>query len=223
MVEGKKKSAWTRAVVHSSAGWMVLAHLMIGFNDTLLEGLFISFLVGYFGLVEFFRLYLTNNSEQIAVRWPRFIAWYKGTWLPFFLKNGVLRESEMHTLTASAWYWLGLAAVYFLFPLEVAAPAILILAFGDPAARIVGVSIGRPLRLLGGKSIAGCLGFLLAACVALVAAILVADQGGWFVLPRREEAYFYAMLVAMVAELYGGKYDNLLIPLSAAATLTLMP
>ncbi|CAM9269810.1 unnamed protein product [Discosporangium mesarthrocarpum] len=81
----------------------------------------------------------------------------------------LLRPHEVHGLPGAFWFLLGAAVAVALFPKPVALQSILHLSLGDPAASLVGISLGSSSRVLArGKSIAG----LMAAFVACTLASL---------------------------------------------------
>jgi dolichol kinase len=77
----------------------------------------------------------------------------------------ISRPSEAHRVPSATWYVAALVLGAFFLPRLAIQLGALALAFGDPAASLVGKRWGR-LKLLGEKSLAGSLGFMVAALVA---------------------------------------------------------
>ena len=115
---------------------------------------------------------------------------------------------EASHIASSTWYALGTFLTWVLFPPSLAIPAILVLAFADPAASVIGRLLGA--RALGKGSIVGSLAFF-----AVAAGVLLAATGELVVLP-------VAALVALVEVAPWKVDDNLTIPLSAALLLSLV-
>ena len=119
----------------------------------------------------------------------------------------ILRKSERRKITGTTYYLIGSFLSILLFKPAVAIAALLFLVFGDFAAALVGVAVGR-IRLLGGKTLEGAL-----ACFAVCAAVGLLIF--WKVKPS------YGVLLALSgavaatgAELLPGPLnDNLTIPL----------
>eukprot|EP01013_Petalomonas_cantuscygni_P004915 TRINITY_DN1537_c0_g2_i1.p1 TRINITY_DN1537_c0_g2~~TRINITY_DN1537_c0_g2_i1.p1 ORF type:complete len:354 (-),score=62.97 TRINITY_DN1537_c0_g2_i1:119-1180(-) len=123
-----------------------------------------------------------------------------------------LRPREVDGLSASPFYFAGCAVAFVCFAPDTAIVAILVLVFGDLAAALVGVGVGRhPLPLVGKKSFEG-----FTACVAASAAIVVLAGG-------TVPVALVAGLAAAIAEALGGLHrlcdDNVLMPLVTGAVL----
>lgn len=221
----RNSNAWIRAAVHSSAGWMCYVHQLVDFPKEILDGMFLWFLTVYLFLIEGVRIFLHHFGERLFTggKGQQFMDWYQDRWIPWWLRTGGLREEEKHTLTSSAWYWAGLGLVYFTQPLSIVIPATLILAFGDPAARLFGVNFGTPTRFLRGKSFEGCTGFVLASFVAIGISLFIDMQQGCMIYEGMNLlSLLVAIMVGCTAEILGSKLDNLLIPVSAALTILLL-
>lgn len=124
------------------------------------------------------------------------------------------REEELGKRSAMLDAAVGVACVYFLFPHEIFVVAVLLTAFPDPVARVVGKTIGKhPFPGAGNKTYAGCCAFFLTAfsLTLLFKPVLIA---------------IVVALVAMLVEAYSNRHlrldDNLTIPVTVALTLTLM-
>jgi dolichol kinase len=127
----------------------------------------------------------------------------------------LLRPGEAGTLTGSPAYVVGAALTLFLFDLPVATAAVLFLAFGDVAATLVGESWGR--TKFRGKSAEGTAAFVVAGLLAGAAPHLF---GLGVALPVLAAGVVTAAVVEVTEPL--GLNDNLSIPLSSAAVMTLL-
>ena len=139
---------------------------------------------------------LARLSDRNANRW--FIRMF----------GAVMRKSERRGVTGASYYLIGACASILLFPPAVAIAATLFLVFGDFAAALVGMAVGR-IRLLGGKTLEGA-----AACFAVCAAV------GLLIFWKMAPSWTYPALTlagagaATLAELLPGPFnDNLTIPL----------
>lgn len=116
------------------------------------------------------------------------------------------REAEK--IASSTWYMVGILLAVILFPLWAVVPAILVLAFADPAASVLGRLAGR--RRLGKGSVEGTLIFAAVAFLVLLP----------FVSPP--VALACALVTAVVEILPLGLDDNLTVPLTAATMVFLL-
>jgi len=119
-------------------------------------------------------------------------------------------------LTGSSWMLLTYVPVLLFFPTHLAVASFFLLAFCDPAAALVGRSIGRT-KIAEGKSLEGSLAFLITGL--LVAGALNAVTGGqWqFVVVAA------GALAATVAEATPGPWDdNFSVPVSAVLAMMLV-
>ena len=115
---------------------------------------------------------------------------------------------EQGAIASSTWYALGALLTWVLFPPQLAVPAILVLAFADPSASVVGRLIGT--RRFGKGSVEGSLVFFLVACVVLWL---------WVGQPA---VIAVAATVALLEILPGPIDDNFTVPVGAAALLMLL-
>lgn len=106
---------------------------------------------------------------------------------------------------SSTWYVLGVLLTVLLFPLEVAIPAILVLALADPAASYVGRRWGR--RPFGTGTVEGSLVFFAVAATILVFHISILAAG------------LVALGTALAERGPWRLDDNLVVPLSAGGLL----
>ena len=110
-------------------------------------------------------------------------------------------------------YLIGAFLVTLFFPIDIAMPAILVLAFGDSVSHIFGIHYGKRKHLLNNKK------FLEGSIAGFIAAFI----GALVFLPWNEA--FFAAFFAMMAEAIELKLgrtqvdDNILIPLVAAIVI----
>lgn len=83
----------------------------------------------------------------------------------FVVFSRLASPREARGIASSTWYVTGLLLTVLLFPLEIAVPAILVLAVADPLASYLGRRWGR--RALGSGSVEGSLIFLIASFLIL--------------------------------------------------------
>jgi dolichol kinase len=143
------------------------------------------------------------------LRLPAFNAW------ALERMGTLIRPGEASTLTGSPAYVVGAALTLFLFDLPVATAAVLFLAFGDVAATLVGERWGR--TKFRGKSAEGTAAFVVAGLIAGAAPHLF---GIGVAIPILAAGVVTAAVVEVMMPL--GLNDNLSIPLSAAAVMTLL-
>lgn len=126
----------------------------------------------------------------------------------------VAHAHEAHRVNSASWYAIALVVLAWLDRPEITVLALLTLAFGDPAAAIVGRAFGR-VRLLHGRSLEGLLAFV--ATAFLVGFPVLRFAAPDLTVPHAALATFAAATAGAVAELLSRRVDdNLTIPLAAA-------
>jgi dolichol kinase len=126
----------------------------------------------------------------------------------------VAHAHEAHRVNSASWYAIALVVLAWLNRPEISVLALLTLAFGDPAAAIVGRAFGR-VRLLHGRSLEGLLAFVATAFLVGFPVLRYAapDLG----LADAALATIAAAVAGAIAELLSRRIDdNLTIPLAAA-------
>jgi dolichol kinase len=88
----------------------------------------------------------------------------------------VFRAWEGRRVLGSTWFSLGMLATLFLFGGDAGGTAVLFLAWGDPAAELVGRKWGRPGQ---GKTLAGSAGCLAACLLAGVVGVGLGGLSSW--------------------------------------------
>jgi dolichol kinase len=132
----------------------------------------------------------------------------------------ISRPSEAHRVPSATWYLTALLLGAFCYPKLAIQLGALALAFGDPAASLVGKRWGR-WKLLGEKSLMGTLGFF-GATLAATATFLALVAPGLGV-PAILGICAAVALVGAVTELLSSRLDdNLTIPLVAGGIAYLL-
>ena len=140
--------------------------------------------------------------DVIRLRSSRVNAWF------FRGLAALASPREARGVASSTWYLVGLLVVHLLFPAEVLVPSILVLAWADPAAGVVGRLWGR--RRVGAGTLRGSLACLLVTWVVL---LFYASPG---------VAFLVALWVTAWEAAPVPLDDNLVVPLATAAALTLL-
>jgi len=176
--------------------------------------------------------------EYVLERGP--LSWVLAAFLVFFLTDDVMRRwfperrsgfavalfrllsraSEASRMASSTWYTLGLIACVVLLPKPACLIGILVLAFADPAAGLVGRRFGGP-RLYRDKSVGGTTAFFVVAfgIVGASLAIQIPELG---LAPRLVAAAAIA-LAGTIAELLGDHVqDNFSIPVVTGVVAALV-
>ena len=124
------------------------------------------------------------------------------------------RPHEASHITSATWYMCAAFLLACLWNLPVATLAIVICGLGDPAAAMIGRRFGRR-KIFYGRTVAGCLGFLMVSIVAGSAWLSVVYD---FDVSRALWWSLGGGVFGMLAELFSRKIDdNFSIPLAAAA------
>lgn len=125
----------------------------------------------------------------------------------------LLKSSETHRITGATWLLLAAALAFLVFDREIAVAALLFLAWGDPAAALVGRPMPGP-RVFG-KSPAGTVAFITVSLLAV--GILV-----WAGFMPWHWGFAAGAVVAGLVELLPlPGDDNLWVPLAAGAVMQL--
>lgn len=130
------------------------------------------------------------------------------------LLRPLLKSSETHRVTGATWLLLAAVLAFLVFDQEIAVAALLFLAWGDPAAALVGRPMPGP-RVFG-KSPVGAVAFI---TVSLLAAGILVWAG--FV-PWHWGFAAGAVTAGLVELLPLPGDDNLWVPLAAGAVMQLL-
>ena len=127
-----------------------------------------------------------------------------------------IREDELHRLSSMTYLLIGVGVVIYIFPPVVGLLALLMLAFGDPAASLVGVRYGKD-PIIGSKTIQGAAASFV-VCTALTCGYLFYEN---LLTDRWVLVSWIGGLVGMTAELFpvGKLDDNLTFPIIAASLM----
>ena len=143
-------------------------------------------------------------GEILRMRFVFFRRLYK------LILGKVVRIKEDHTFTGATFSLLGTFITILIFEKYVAMFAVLVLALADSTAALVGRKLGRIPFL--GKTVEGTGAFLL---IAILLAMFSPE------LPRTG-ALLGALIATIVELLPSPMNDNIMIPLSAAITLSMV-
>jgi len=121
-----------------------------------------------------------------------------------------LRPHEYQKLTGATYVFTGAVLSIFLFPEEVAVPALLILSFSDTSAALIGIPFGR--HPFFAKSMEGSTAFFIVTLIIL-----------WLFYPERYISNIGIAGLLTVAEALPAKIDdNFMIPMVAGILLMLV-
>jgi dolichol kinase len=227
MSQAQKRSDWARLCVHIPPGLLtILIIQVVQVAPPTAWGIFLP-LVCLILCLDGIRLGSYYKCRWIEKKGKNDLfsrahcRWYKG-WERRLL-GSVLREKELGMLSAMLTYALGIAVIYACFDECVVVPAIVFLAFGDPAARVVGEEWGKPRQWLLGKSLLGCTACFIAACMGAIVIDVVAI---WYPLYPSGISLGHILLVQLVGavvatltEAISPYLDNFTIQVAAAAAM----
>jgi dolichol kinase len=132
----------------------------------------------------------------------------------------IAHPHEWHRVNSATWYSTALLLLALFAPLMAASTALVVLAFADPTAAIIGRRFGR-VKLRYGRTLEGCCAFVAAgtAAAAVTLAIYYPEVGPWTAMAIAGIAAF----AGAVAELFSQKIDdNISVPLAVAATTVVL-
>jgi dolichol kinase len=130
------------------------------------------------------------------------------------LFGAISRPWERHQINSSTYYTIGLVIVTLFFPKPVAQIAVLVLAFGDPMATLVGKRWGKR-KVWNEKSYVGVGAFVLTSFVATTTFLLLV--GGELTLGSKLSLALTVSLAGALAELVSERIDdNLTVPIFCA-------
>ncbi|MFT5354752.1 MAG: dolichol kinase [Polyangiales bacterium] len=122
---------------------------------------------------------------------------------------------EQHTINSGTWYVSAMFVLALMQAPLLAAVAVSILAFADPAAALVGRKFGS-ISLVNGRSLQGTVAFM--AVGAVVALAVITLLHGELSIGRALLVASFAAVAGGIAELFSSRIDdNLSIPLVSAA------
>jgi dolichol kinase len=148
---------------------------------------------------------LASLAIESVRRW-----WPQVNQLLWWLLPTTFRAGEDRRVLGSTWFALAMLPTLLLFGPDVGGTAVLFLAWGDPAAEIVGRKWGRPG---GGKSLAGSIGCLVVCLVAAWVGVGLGGLNPW--------AALVGAVVATVIERWSPPPDdNLWMPLLSGLAIT---
>ena len=193
-----------RKLVHLSSLWMVAATLLLARWRFAAAILFVLLLI------------LTLVSEHDYANGGKYLGRLYGRLFGRMLRNEV--RPGQWIVSGGAPVLAAAALVNLIFMPPIAAGSLAVMLVGDAAAALIGRKFGRH-KIVNGKSLEGCLSFILFGGIALTTVLMISS------VPAR---FFWAIPVAVIAgaaaELFQKQLkldDNLTIPLAVGAVLTL--
>ncbi len=124
--------------------------------------------------------------------------------------GSALRQHEKKNLTGATYVFTGSVVAIFLFPKEIAVPALLILSISDTLAALIGIPFGKHKFLK--KSAEGSTAFFISTAVILV-----------IFFPERIVTCLVIACIVTLAEAYPMNLDdNFLIPILSGTLLSLV-
>jgi dolichol kinase len=181
-----------RTIWHMGGLLLVAGYAYLGRRDGLVA--LLVFLVAV-TVLDLVRLRAAKANEFMFTHFRRFI-----------------RGNERGKLTGSPWYASGVLISAYLYDLPILAYAVAFLAIGDVAATNVGRRFGT-IKLWGGRSLQGTLGFIVFASLAgLVISALFYPLPVWMIL-------LGASVAAVVEIAPFGLNDNLTIPVISGGSM----
>jgi len=193
---------WGRKLFHAGMGTLAFWIYKGSGLDFIPCMIFFSFFVWPAVFLEIYRRYNPRLNQWACSRFRH-----------------IIREREVNSVCSATYYMASVYVVLWVFPEPVASLTFLFIAFGDPAASIVGTLWGRT-RFSKHVSLEGMLGcFAVCAFVSLIATpLLMPDFQGSLLL--------FSILGGMIgslAEISFPKWDdNLVMPLVSAPLLWIL-
>jgi len=179
-----------RKATHLSSSLIPLLYWYVLDRDIMLKGTI--FLASGFLLAEYLRFHLSSGAKIF-----------------FKIFGPALRSHEQIRLTGASYLFTSSVLTIFLFPRNIAVPALLILAISDTVAALVGIPFGRHRFLV--KSLEGSTAFLVATVIIL-----------WFFIPGELYLVLITSCVLTITEAFPLQVDdNFLIPLLAGLMLSI--
>lgn len=186
-----------RKLIHLSSLWMVAAIMLCG-ND------YRMILAAAFGTAWILNIILEHAvAKQVPYITPLYM---------FFFKK-MLRKTPSPTdwvISGSPPVWCAAFLVTLLFPTQAAATALAVMLIADTCAALVGRKFGR--HKINGKSIEGCIAFIIGGLAAFAIIALFYPPLKWYGILSAS----IGIILAMFAELFEKQLhidDNLSIPL----------
>lgn len=186
-----------RSVFHATIGLTAVLCYELAFSQTTALVILLSILA-VFGFLE--------TMKRVSTRWANFLVER--------VFGLISRPHERYRTNSAIYYLVALVIVTAVTPKLGVCIAVLVLAFGDPAAMWVGTRWGH-LRLRNDKSFTGSLGFLVVSFVVVV--VYLAIRPNPLSVAQIVLCAFCVSLVGTVTELFSGRIDdNLTIPVACA-------
>ncbi len=205
-----------RAIFHGSIG---IIAIIFGMVLPLRDGEKVTVALVFGGVISFFDICIRIPLYHFFVRnWkdtgqPRFrVPWLSRTFLFLekwlLIKTGVIRKSERGKPATAIHFTLGIIIPLVIgVPLWAVVPAVVIFAFGDPAARLSGIAWGKKLVWEGGtKTWVGAIFYFY---LGLITGLITVVLDRWFPLypPQYSELSIIGAVIA--ATLVSAYFESL--------------
>jgi len=121
---------------------------------------------------------------------------------------------EAHRVNSGTWYVFALCLLAWIGSKPIAVAAVLVLAFGDPAAAILGRRFGKT-KIVNGRSLEGTIAFVTFGGIAAALGLAIAIPGA--AIPVLIASALVAAIPGAIAELFSVRVDdNFSIPVAVA-------
>ncbi len=221
----KKDYQWGRAIFHFLSAITVIVLVQVCAVSTDVLDQIIMYLGGTVILLDIIRVGLyrytaANPFQLFSLVWGGVIDWSE--------RIHFVRKSEAKKLTAGTSYVAGVAMVYWLtvhimiLHLYIPYIAVIILASGDPAARIVGLYWGGP-KIKGNRTWAGFFGFMVFSMIMLMVTNILML---WYPFYPSSDieilgVQFFGCVVGAITESLAPRADNFFIPVLSGLAMAL--
>jgi len=142
-----RQNELVRKAIHLSSALIPILYWQVFDRNWMIKG--VSLIALGFLLAEYIRFHIPSGSKYFHI-----------------LFGSALREHEQSKLTGATYVFTGAVLSIFLFPKEIAVPALLVLSISDTLAALVGIPFGKHRFLK--KSVEGSFAFLASTLTILI-------------------------------------------------------
>jgi dolichol kinase len=214
-----KNIAIPRMLLHMTSGFLALLAGQILSISTATRDIIVYGMVVFSYAGETVLLMCERSAYASPARWSRFYPMHQ-----LMLQKGFFRDYEVGQYKAVASFATGLLLCYVLFPLDIAVWSVIVLGFGDPSARLFGVTFGKR-KIYKQKTLPGFLGFV-GVGVIIVSISLIINE----VAPLTHRPINFVLWltlcagvgVAALTELRFERWDNACIPVAMGGFLCIV-
>ena len=212
-----KEYEWPRAAFH--AFWSIPGVLLLEVFQV--SHLVMVYILGIVGgsmvAIDLTRIFLhkklSNKNTQLAKHFKKLEE--------YLLYNTPLRKHELKFPVAMTWYVLGITFCYFFYSRQVALMSLIVLAIGDPFARVFGITF-KGKKVYKKHTYIGAFGFFSFSMIALHILNVIGVYYPFFNSTPKTLllTQILGSLVGMIFEIFSGRFDNLIIPISAGFAMS---